>query len=212
LSSLDGSYKSLISFAFEREGDLDSWVWDLDLEEPKMSSEELVTAIQRLCLNSGLDLARFTNLQVAGGLTYIFNNSFSDFSFSLLDENVAPDLRSKTLLSLSCLFSDCFAVRCTNETSHGLKKSSEDPLNSICYMFWDVSPLSNGGQEVLQVMENSLYLKNIACVESGLHGLGHRFYYDEQRVEKIIDKFLASDLKIDDGLIEYAKNARKGYV
>jgi hypothetical protein len=93
-----------------------------------------------------------------------------------------------------------------------LNQMLENPLNSVCYMFWDSSLLSTGGLDALRVMEKSLYLKNVACVESGLHGLGHAFYKNEKFVETAIDQFLASQPNTDEKLMTYAMNARRGYV
>jgi hypothetical protein len=212
MASNDTYYKKLITFAFDRPGNLDSWAWDINLEEPAASPVEQAVAIRDLCINSGEDLKGFTNLQVAGGLKYIFNNSFSNMSFVLLDNNTPVGLRKEALLSLNSLFADCFAPRCTPTLSHELSESLDNAMNEVCYMFWDVSPLSGGGKDVLNVMENSLYLKNIACVESGLHGLGHRFHIDGHIIEKVIDKFLATKKETDQALFEYAKNARKGRI
>jgi hypothetical protein len=211
-SAEDKFYAELIEFAFNREADLDSWAWDLDLQEPTAPPETVVAAIRRLCINSGEDLKDFNNLQVAGGIKYIFDNTFSNYAFDLLNGELHSELRNSTFRSLYSLFEKCFAPRCSPLLSHGLNQMLDNPLNGICYMFWDTSPLSTGGPDVLSVMENSLYLNNIACVERGLHGLGHAFYKNEKRVETAIDKFLASTPNIDEKLLNYAMNARRGYI
>lgn len=60
-------------------------------------------------------------------------------------------------------------------------------------------------------MAYSLSLSNIACVESGLHGLGHlELYYDE--APNIVRQFMQNNPGIDKRLFEYAKNAEKGHV
>jgi hypothetical protein len=205
-------YAELIEFAFNRDADINSWAWDLELQVPTAPPETVAVAIRRLCVNSGEDLKDFNNLQVAGGLKYIFDNSFSNYAFDLLNVELQFELRSSVLRSLGLLFEKCFAPRCTPVLSHGLGKAPDNPLNGICYMFWDTSPLSTGGPDILRVMENSLYLSNIACVESGLHGLGHAFYKNEKLVETAIDKFLASTSNINEKLLTYAMNARRGYI
>jgi hypothetical protein len=211
-STDDKFYDELIAFAFNRDGDINSWAWDLELREPTAPPETVAVAIRRLCINSGEDLKGFNNLQVAGGLKYIFENTFSNYTFDVLNGELHSELRSSTLRSLHSMFEKCFAPRCAPLLSHGSNQMLDNPLNGVCYMFWDTSPLSTGGPDALQVMENSLYLKNVACVESGLHGLGHAFYKNENRVEAAIDKFLASTPNIDEKLLTYAMNARRGYV
>jgi hypothetical protein len=214
-STEDTFYAELVEFAFNRDGDLNSWAWDLELNEPSAPPEIVAAAIRRLCIKSGEDLKDYNNIQVAGGLKYIFDNSFSNYSFDLLNGELQPEQRNSTFRSLDVLFANCFAPRCSPALSHGIMSDQDEllnPLNVVCYMFWDTSPLHLGGTEALHVMENSLYLKNIACIESGLHGLGHAFYKNEAYVEKTIDKFLASSSDIDEKLLAYAMDARRGYV
>ena len=60
-------------------------------------------------------------------------------------------------------------------------------------------------------MEYSLYLSNAACVESGLHGLGHlTMEYSES--SKIIERYLKTKPKISWQLLEYANKAVAGNV
>jgi hypothetical protein len=205
-------YAELIAFAFDRDTDINSWGWDIELQPPTASPETVAAAIRHLCLNSGEDLKRFNNRQVAGGLKYIFNSAFSNYAFGLLSDEVPADLRSRAIRSLHALFEKCFAPRCAPQLSHGLQQALDNPLNEVCYMFWDTSALSAGGSDALWVMEQSLYLGNIACIESGLHGLGHAFYKNEAFVEAAIDKFLKAKPNMDEQLLAYAMNARRGYV
>jgi hypothetical protein len=211
-SAEDKFYAELIEFAFNRDADINSWAWDLELQVPSAPPKTVAVAIRRLCINSGEDLKDFNNLKVASGLKYIFDNSFSNYAFDLLSSELHSELRSSTFRSLYSLFEKCFAPRCTPLLSHGLNNMLDNPLNGVCYMFWDTSPLSTGGPDALRVMENSLYLNNVACVESGLHGLGHAFYKNEKVVETAIDRFLASTPQIDEELLTYAMNARRGYI
>jgi len=61
-------------------------------------------------------------------------------------------------------------------------------------------------------MEAALYLPNDACVESGLHGLGHRFHQDKARAPEIIDKFLSKTKSLRPELRQYALNAKTGRI
>jgi hypothetical protein len=210
-NSDDFFYAELINFAFNREGDVNSWAWELD-SEPSAPPQELAVAVHRLCVNAEIDLEKFNNLQVAGGLTYIFNSSFSNYGFDLVKGEMFTELRSKLFQSLNVLFEKCFAQRCDQVLSHGKSRHLNNPLNNVCYMFWDTSHLSIGGIDALRVMESSLYLGNVACTESGLHGLGHAAYKNKTLVEATIDKFLASAPITDERLLTYAMDARSGYI
>jgi len=57
-------------------------------------------------------------------------------------------------------------------------------------------------------MECSLSLENIACIESGLHGLGHLVLYCDED-SKILRKFINSVKLMNDRLIVYANKLRK---
>jgi hypothetical protein len=204
-------YAELIEFAFNRDSDVDSWAWDVN-SEPTSSPEELAAAVRHLCVNAGDNLEQFNNLQVAGGLRYIFNSSYSNYGHDLVHGEMPPELRSSVFQSLNVLFAECFALRCDPVLSNGKSKGPDNPLNSVCYMFWDTSHLSTGGTDALNVMENSLYQNNVACIESGLHGLGHAVYDKKLDVEAAIDKFLATSTITDENLLIYAMAARSGYI
>jgi hypothetical protein len=205
-------FAELIAFAFNRDTDINSWGWDVELRQPTAPPETVAVAIQRLCNGSGEDLKGFDNSQVAGGLKYIFNGAFSNYAHELLSDAVPADLRRSAIRSLHVLFEKCFAPRCAPQLSHGLQQALDNPLNEVCYMFWDTSPLSAGGVDALWVLEQSLYIDNVACIESGLHGMGHSFYKNETFVKTAIDKFLKAKPNIDEQLLAYAMDARRGYV
>jgi hypothetical protein len=94
-----------------------------------------------------------------------------------------------------------------------------NPLNGECYMWWDVCPLRgragpsaaedilateelvDAGPPVdphaadievaiLDIMERTLALDNVACQEAALHGLGHRHHEHPTNVETIVDRYL----------------------
>jgi hypothetical protein len=91
-------------------------------------------------------------------------------------------------------------------------------------MFWDVTPLSGAWSgiskierrayydAIAQVMEKCLSLRNVACVESGLHGLGHMVVDYPAVAEPILDRYLAKLEKIPAELRGYAQAARTGMI
>jgi len=112
------------------------------------------------------------------------------------------------------LYSDCFAKRCAETLGHLSEEGSA--LNSSCYMFWDISPLTVGeAQEiqdaVLNVLEKILTIEHRACRESAFHGLSEMFYSRRESAQEIINRFL-SKTKLDDKLLPYALSAREGNV
>jgi hypothetical protein len=174
------------------------------------SKEQKVTLIGKTFLRSGVDLTRFTDQQVCNGLNYIFNNSCSDTVYLLCQKGVAEELRIDTVRQMKHLYRDCFAKRCSPSLGH--LSESAGPLNGCCYMLWDVSPLTSWNGVVLEVMEDALYVPHDACIESALHGLGHRYFDDKARVPGIIDRFLDQTKGLRPELREYARAARQGMV
>jgi hypothetical protein len=114
------------------------------------------------------------------------------------------------------------SVRCAPLLSH-LDEPGLKPLNSACYMWWDLlrsvidPPVASATEskalrnEVLAVLRHILTASHDACRESALHGLGHCASSDREAVELIIDDFLtAPDLRPE--LKTYAERAKAGRV
>lgn len=65
---------------------------------------------------------------------------------------------------------------------------------------------------IASVMESCLYLDNPACIESGLHGLGHLATFQSDIAVPIVDRFLKKAKNQDKRLLDYAKSARTGMI
>lgn len=238
--------------------------------------------IEALCENPDRQLTGYSDEQIALGLEFIFNSSVSDLAGYFKTAKVPVKRKVQALRSLTTLFRDIFNPRCIPQTAAGSKEKSPR-LNSICYMFWDVTPLahwinfSNAGEitqsfmaelsesdlkemqlpeavlemmrqqiaeakktkiktpeeiaadvqrqyknldaeteayykAIAYVMRECLYLDNPACVESGLHGLGHLATFLPDMAVPIIDAYLNENKNQPAELIEYAKAARTGMI
>lgn len=140
--------------------------------------------------------------------------------FAWKNKAIAWPEKKRFLESIYQLFAECFAKRCSLRLSH--KDTFEtNPLNTICYMWWDVIPIHGDAKNsarteadamCLEVMQKTLQLDSIACQEAALHGLGHWHMHYPKKVEAIIDEFLASGRCTNLKLKKYAMNARRGYV
>jgi hypothetical protein len=73
------------------------------------------------------------------------------------------------------LYKDCFAPTCAPVLGH-INELGSNSINEICYMLWDVSPLSWWEEKrspereifynaVIDVLEEALSSNNPACVE-----------------------------------------------
>ena len=128
--------------------------------------------------------------------------------------------RIRCVHAVGALYERLFAVECNAALSH-LDEPGE-PLNSACYMWWDIGPFGGRVSEpdaiagaCLDVMERTLAIGHDACSEGALHGLGH-VHADgalEARRLAIVDRFLRGHRKsLRSELVAYACAARAGCV
>lgn len=135
------------------------------------------------------------------------------------NRSIPVERRERLVASVADFFRDFFDRRCLPKLSH-LDKDRTEPLNAICYMWWEV--ISWGwpsddpdaerlGARHLDVMEAVLRLSNPACKKSAIHGLGH-MARGNGRARSIIEQFLAEEGVMSPGLERYAKAALTGCI
>jgi hypothetical protein len=184
----------------------DEWVSRLDV----IRSTEFLTLLFE---QSASLLADYSDAQLNQAFWYLVSDtSGSGYAFGLFDSSVNPHQRNRLVEGMQTIFAEVFARRCSPHLSH-LDEVGANPLNSICYMWWDVLPIYGQSddptrhdidQTCLKVMGKILSMDSLACQESALHGLGHwKSAYPEQ-VEKLIDNFLAAHPQMRAELKQYA--------
>lgn len=96
------------------------------------------------------------------------------------------------------------------------KANPQPPVDIMEYM---ESQHKNMGAEtkgyyeaIADVMQRCLELSNPACVESGLHGLGHLAAFQPKIAVPIIDEYLKNGKNRSEALVDYAKSARTGMI
>ena len=202
-------YERWLKFVFDRPVTKPQWFFQADDDPFDATTDQLVSLIGETLRRSGTDLLPFSDAQVDNGLNYIFFNAGSDVIYSICQKGVALEKRIDAVLSMKILYRDCYAKRCAPVLSH-LDEPGSNALNHTCYMLWDASPLRSWKSVVLDVMQAALYLPNDACIESALHGLGHRAYKDRPAVSEIIDTFIRKTPGLRPELRAYALCAREG--
>lgn len=161
-------------------------------------------------------LGGFSDDELCGGLWFLLSGS------DILPRCLHPEAKESELLAFlkatEALFRDLFDVRCAPALSHLDEEAT--PLNSPCYMWWDLAAFSPHGpwrlvDGCLDVMQATLALRNDACRESALHGLGH-FRSDgwpERRRRTIVERFLGEQGEgLRPELVAYARAALAGCV
>ena len=167
----------------------------------------------RLCEHAWDTLAPLPDEAVARGLRDIFSNG-SDYPDALLNENLGWAARQRCIRSIYHLFPQYFSAKC--------RPKGPDPLDDVCFMWWDVYPLAGDpaidpafarvDRELVEVMGSTLGLDSEACWYSALHALGHWQVHHPARVAALVDGFLMQHPEIDPKLREYALAPREGDV
>ena len=89
----------------------------------------------------------------------------------------------------------------------------EDIAANVQQQYQNMDAETKGYYEAIaDVMHNSLALNNPACVESGLHGLGHTATFLPDIAVPIIDIFLKNTEHKNKDLLNYAETAQTGMI
>jgi hypothetical protein len=221
-------YPQQLRFVFDRPVTKPEWYWSIEIyeEEDPFDGDNYLVAlefIEQLCKQPKKDLAPYSDDQVGNGLNFIFSNSCSNLSFGIKNADVPFERRLKALRGLFNLYAEVFEPRCPAVLSANSSASS-GPMTFICYMFWDICPLSIPGpgtgkedwldyyKAIAEVMQKSLQLRNVACIESGLHGLGHMVFENPKVAKPIIEDFLRKRKGLPEALLNYARAAQTGMI
>lgn len=211
---MNDKYQEFIKYLFDRQESKGDWRFDFELVEPKLTGDEVVDFVKCMLENYERDLINYSDWQLGLGIEYIFNHFQSDFSYFLRDGPSSVEKRVEAIHALKVFFEKCLNVRCKEALGHLSEPGNR--LNYLCYMFWDITPLTYCENiketkekneiyfAVAEVMEFSLSLNNIACIESGLHGLKD-LGLDYKEASHILKSFIKNNDKVDKRLIEYAK-------
>lgn len=196
------------------------WYWAPEADTCVEDDDETnADYLARLFADSDRLLRRFDNAQVSRGLEMIVSSSCSEHSYSITGGHASWPTRQRAIRAIFDVYAKCFANRCSESLGH--YEDIPNPLNYICYMWWDVFPAwgdpkdtesAHEVDEYIGVMERCLSLKHHACLEGALHGLGHWQSIFPEKVEPIIDQFLQERNDLRPDLVVYARRARKGAV
>ena len=214
-SGMDASYEAWIAHCFDHPVHDPAWHFDADALEWPASPTVTLVHLTRFFSNPSAVLAPYSDAQINQGLWYIAD-AFSPFDAALPSAD-----RTACIAAMTGLYDELFAPRCAPTLGHAPDGAGgERPLNSACYMWWDllrVAPLRRVpgraamDDAALAVMRHALQLDAIACHESALHGLGHWAGGYPAEVQTAIDAFLERG-DVHPAIREYARHAREGHV
>jgi hypothetical protein len=195
------------------------WWWKEETDWNNLPSSISLDYLSRLFEESSQLPHLYSDAQIDQGLWFLIGPRSDDIAHFLLDLSIPWPMRLRAVRSIICLF-ELFASRCSLHLSH-LDEPGASPLNSICYMFWDIFPIQRRPDEprhadlddsLLTILTEILSMPSDACRESALHGLGHWHLSYPREVEQIIDSFIVLNPTIRPELRQYAGMARIGKV
>ncbi|MGE5378308.1 MAG: hypothetical protein ACM3XO_24885 [Bacteroidota bacterium] len=218
----DLTFEEWVLFVFDHPFDESrlEWYWEIEADWWEGPASRTIQYLTRAFENAAEVFRPYSDSQLNRGLWYLASNACSDHMLTLLDLSLPWSERRRCIRSIYTLYEQCFAPRCTPHLSH-LDEAGVGPLNSVCYMWWDILPVygqpgdpsrRETDAEILQVLESALQLEPIACRECALHGLGHWGIYYPDQVQATIDRFLQRQKDLPEGLRTYALNAHRGCV
>jgi hypothetical protein len=225
-------YQRQLKYIFNRPTVEPAWFWTNDDSEEFVFDDNPLSAftfIEKLLVSIKSDLSVYSDEQIGLGLTYIFNSACSNLAHDFKIAEVSIERKVAALHSLFNLFRDVLNPR-SEPLLSAYSQEKLSNLKYICYMFWDVCPLAFWKdftkinpdeidseakiyyQAIVEVMKKCLSLSNPACVESGLHGLGHLANSLPELVVPIIDDYLQNQKNNNEILLKYAEKARTGMI
>lgn len=218
------TFESWIHYTFEMRLIEDSppYDWNKDIEwyDFDFNKQLEMEYIARLFASPVESTKNYSAEQTKVGLRYLITEMDGDL-YELFNQDISLELRIQVVKDMYTVFEQLFAPRCTPKLCQYAKSGSLNPLNSICFMWWDIIMLYGKSGEphreifdsyCIDVMEQTLRLESIACQEAALHGLGHWNHAYPERIKKIIEDFLERTPDIDPDLHEYALAAHYGMV
>ena len=199
------------------------WRWedgnDVDELVP-LDDETTLEFMQHLFRHSGHLLETNSDQQVVLGIDYLCNNAISDYMYLTEEPKLPLEKRLAVVESIYFVFQDVFETRCRRELASN-SESDFTKIDLVCYMYWEVCaagfPLFREDCDpkyaavILDLMERCLTLKNPACIESALHGLGHLVDYNNQ-ARVVIEKFIRNNPNADIAILNYAEAAKTGCI
>jgi len=197
------NYSEWLKCVFERQDD----------KECLFDSLTINNYLLRLCQESQNLYPKYSFEQLDKGTWFAFG-VVSGYWHDAIDKNVPDEKRVNLYQSLFTYYENVFQKYCTHFYGHqdwGPEKPN--PLNSSCYMFWDMDtkecPAYKGDvlltNEIFNLLERILDIESPACQESALHGLGHLIDDHKERATSIIERYLKNEKPKTKDLEKYAK-------
>ena len=190
----------------------ESWTANGDTVIWELSGEQTYVYVTRF-FSEGKNLLNDINTEELNNILWLL---IHDVLNVMPEEYPPPPIWFDYFQATKILFLDLFKSHCAPVLSHKDEQPTT-PLNSICYMWWDIVPIWHPEEKsriqiqkmCLGTIIYCLKLNNLACQESALHGLGHWYSINADAVRTIIQDHFSH---IPEKLKNYAQSAICGCV
>ncbi len=223
----DITFEEWIRYVFDHPVTNPIWYHEMDTDWWNENESPAITVafMTKLFEDAGELLRPYSDAQLAQAFEFLINPGLSWHLGLLTDPKIDITVRLHCIKLIYNLFEQIFAPRYNLHISKGIVSIppayDKNPLNDICFMWWDTSPIYGLNETddqrqisnaAFDVMKRILQLDSLPCQESALHGLGHAdLHYLAAR--KAIDEWLLTHQDtISDRLKNYALAARDGNV
>ena len=134
----DLTFEDWVAHIFDHDVRDPEWYFDLDAEYWDGPAVTTVRYMTRLFQAPLPILDSYTDAQLNQAFWYL-NGAANEFMHTLLDAKVPMAERIECVRAIETLFVTLFAHKCPPHLSH-LDEAGVNPLNGICYMWWDNFP------------------------------------------------------------------------
>jgi hypothetical protein len=216
----DPDYQTWLRHLFDHPEDRPEWLFEPDHEFLRISPRALTAHVLRLFEAPALLMSHYSDGQIASGLQYLINNACGGDIRLICHPEVAQADRLEFAARVDRVYWQIFGARCAPALGH-LSEGADQPLNMLCYMWWDTITLDRIGDDrldaefdaaLIEAMGRTLQIPHAACQEGALHGLGHWGGRAPERARALIDAWLAGNRAARPELKNYALAARGGCV
>ena len=197
----------------------DPVVADLLEETSKLSEIEHLDFIDRALQDPDVHIM-YSQVQIGIGLNIIYSNTCSEVSYCYVEKDENSQGERRKIESIKCLqylYTNFFSRYCNDAVVKIGDSTTPNYMNFICYMLWDIFVLYPGNattkmvEASVEMMEESLNIRNDNCLVSLIHGLGH-WVPDTSLAAPVLDKWLISPTTKNEVVINYAIQAKTGYI
>ena len=216
----DTGYQTWLDHLFGHPDDEPEWYFADGYEFVPIGPQALTAHVLRLFEAPALLMTHYSDRQIASGLKYLIDNACGG-DIRLISHVAIPQSdRLELAARIDRVYSQIFAARCDPRLGH-LSEETDQPLNMLCYMWWDAIVLEATGDPrldreffaaLIEAMGRTLAIPHPACQGGALHGLGHWGGHAPARTGELIDAYLAGNRAARPELVTYARAARSGCI